>query len=65
MLYCLYYEKESLWHEYFSNKFRHDVNSILCYVSKFNSTHLLRGFFVKLVSLIRIRSMCRRVVQSW
>ena len=45
MLYCFYYEKESLWREYFSNMSRHDVNSILCYVSKRNSTHLPRAFF--------------------
>ena len=61
MLYCLYYEIESLWREYFSNMSRHDVSSIL-YVSKCNSPHLRRTFFVKLVFMIKLRSMCRRVV---
>ena len=49
----MYYKKESLWHEYFPNMSRHDVNSILCYVSKCNSTHLHRAVFIKLVSLIK------------
>ena len=46
MLYCLYYEKESLWGKYFSNMSRHDVNSIVCYVSKCKSTHLHKVFFL-------------------
>ena len=62
MLYCLYYEKESLWGKYFSSMSRLDISSVLCYVSKCNSTHLRRAFFVKLVFLIKIRSMCRRAV---
>ena len=36
---------------------RHDVNSILCYVSKGSSADFRRAFFVKLVFLIKIRLM--------
>ena len=55
MLYCLLYKKESFWHKYFSNMSWHGVSSVLCYVSKCNSTHFCRVFFVKLVFFIKIR----------
>ena len=56
MLYCLYYEKENLWREYFSNISRCDVSSILCYVSKQSpSEHLIdvseSGVKVKIILL--------------
>ena len=61
MLYCFYYEKGSLWREYFSNISRHEISSILMFQSVIALT-FAEFFIVKLVFLIKIRLMCQTVV---